>query len=1322
SDRRAWPEDNVAVPVETAGAGAEPADETALQILAPLRGDDDDLEAALSALAKFVDATTEGPGTVHPGMAAAAGGLYRSLAQRSTDEQYELLYKWTMPEGDRQSIRLFASVVPRSAPPRAFAREIGERPRETTFPVAQINGVRGLLGTGWILVTAADDVGRLRRLTSELESLADEGTPGAEELLLLARLAERRGDIEKITAALNVRLERLQAETPQPDQMLAQPAMVDAVIAAATLRHDALRPLSEQLFSKLVDRALAPAGEPLLPFLRVAHATAIQLNRGESGPDVLYRNRLSHWVPASGTNARQEQQGAVDGMWLVHEEHVLHLAGAGNDVLLFRYPLTGRFDFTCETQEGGPMGTDGGLVYGGLNFEALGRVSELNVRDTTGRHLLKKPCPFVRHDAQPTFNRVGIRFEEGNPTFLANLHPMFRDSDAALQSPWLGLRADGTRRPVFRNLKLTGNPEIPREVLLTVGSELRGWQSFFTDESLPPFAGVAVEDAFQPDWRMEAGVLSAGRRAPEEGHSRQSLLRYQRPLLDKESIGYEFYYEPDASGVHPAFGRVAFLIDPGGVRVHWITTGDLEWTGLSEDNELLEPLNRRGPRQLPLKENDWNGVTVARSDGKIAITLNGALIYERPVDTDADSTFGLYRDPTREAVQVRNVVLTGEWPAAAADELLQTIDDDGAKPNQDRQARNATVGESTVEANVRAVRRQAAALTAEARYRFLADWVFPDVKPSGIRLGGAFTQTDPSPLARRLDPVSHPTPVGGELVSPVLDLLATARELGRLEELVARVAEINAGADEYQQRAKVAMELMIRLELGDSVAAGDLAAKLYEQVEQSAPTTTADMWPETLAVYHGTEMSDAPPEVGELLRFLFQQRDQRRPKDERPQWHLLMTSLHGRMDARNVAGVRQKYPESVVLEDWLPMQRGRAATRGIGLTPAWWGRTTDGTIDHFSGHDYDWLIYRWPVQGNWALEADIRSGAATQVLAAGHYFGPRWNRDGFEIGQFRQGGSVETLADPLNKVDEWCRMRIAVEGSARTISINGKRVWQDEVSIPYDPWIGVRSWRAAKAQVRAVEIAGAPELPKKVSLAWDRDLTGWMPYYEEYAGWNGAHWTFDPEAGEEGELRARHRLDLTGSHYECLLYHQRPLADGDRLEYEFYYQPGEYAVHPALDRLAFLLDEAGVRLHWLTDGKYDRTPVAPDNTHAWEAGESTGTLPLKPGKWNRLAVSLRGDIARLELNGVDFLERELEPTNRRAFGLFHFGDRTGVRVRNITLSGDWPEDHGSGDEQELADPRLAAVNARRDKLTSVFTHDFVLAGLPDELFELQGEN
>ena len=54
------------------------------------------------------------------------------------------------------------------------------------------------------------------------------------------------------------------------------------------------------------------------------------------------------------------------------------------------------------------------------------------------------------------------------------------------------------------------------------------------------------------------------------------------------------------------------------------------------------------------------------------------------------------------------------------------------------------------------------------------------------------------------------------------------------------------------------------------------------------------------------------------------------------------------------------------------------------------------------------------------------------------------------------------------------------------------------------------------------------------------------------------------------------------------------LEDG-RIDYEFYFDPGKVMVHPALDRLAFLIEPEGVKIHRLTDGAYERSGLPPDN-------------------------------------------------------------------------------------------------------------------------------
>lgn len=659
-------------PAQTVESRLEACRRHTADVLAALR--EDDLKRALDSLGQAADLSRGIDPNQDDGTPASAGAIYRVLMQRSTDEQYDLLYEWSMPTDRRRSVRILSTLTPHDAPPREFARLLGERPRSTSFPVPEIGGVPGLFSTGWMLVQAADDVGRLSRLTTELEELSEQNVPHSDVLLLLARIADNRSDAAALTEALSSGAVRDSGAGMSPTN----PSGI--VLATAALTREELRPVSEEILASLEDSAEGPYIVRILPFLRMAHATAVQLHLGESGPEVLHTQRLKYWVAGSGMTADLSSQGAVDAMWLVHEAHILHLAGPRNDLLFFRYPLTGEFDFTCETQEGGIIGTDGGLVYGGLRFEALGSTQQLTVWDADLSHFFRRHCPFVRHEDRPTFNRVTIRSTDDGSTFAANLHPMWFDHSASKTSPWLGLSSSDIKRPLFRNFKLTGEPVIPREVRMSDGDELRGWQANFFGETQPNFTAVPSESVLiqspelpldNADWRIEDGVIQGRRLEPQPGATTQSLLRYQRPLLDGETITYEFFHRPGEFDVHPALGRLVFLIEPDGVRIHWITDGAREWTCLPEDNATLEPLNRRGPRPLPLVEGDWNRATLQLAGGKVTLSLNDAVIYERPLDEGADTTFGLYHDRTQSAVQVRNVVMTGDWPDSLPEDFLE---------------------------------------------------------------------------------------------------------------------------------------------------------------------------------------------------------------------------------------------------------------------------------------------------------------------------------------------------------------------------------------------------------------------------------------------------------------------------------------------------------------------------------------------------------------------------------------------------------------------------------------------------------------------------
>ena len=176
------------------------------------------------------------------------------------------------------------------------------------------------------------------------------------------------------------------------------------------------------------------------------------------------------------------------------------------------------------------------------------------------------------------------------------------------------------------------------------------------------------------DWHVIDGVLH-GRMdaAPESDKVVQSHLTYMRPLLDGESVSYEFFYDEGKTVVHPAIGRLTFLIESGGVRMHWLTDTDNEWTGLGADNAIVEPLSRRGPKAVPLKPSAWNAVVVKLVDGKASVSLNGEEIYERALDDVINRHIGFYHDRNSSAALIRNVVMKGDWPEKLSSEQQQKL-------------------------------------------------------------------------------------------------------------------------------------------------------------------------------------------------------------------------------------------------------------------------------------------------------------------------------------------------------------------------------------------------------------------------------------------------------------------------------------------------------------------------------------------------------------------------------------------------------------------------------------------------------------------------
>lgn len=642
------------VTAQDGGASAVEASKLAIAILQEVR--EENIEEALRLLGDASELTEKLSSSQD--LAAAVGGVARFLHQLDTDEQYELLKTWSFPAGDRKAVRVLTSVVPEIGPPAGFARALGQRPRKDTFAVSSVGSMPGLFCSAWTMIAAADDAGSLSQLIIELEGLANSEVANADFVLTLAKLRDTRSDVEDLKTLLTRRV-------AGGDGVPAPANRSDAVLVAAGIQREELCGLCEQIVTRLNTFDFKQGSSTFVPWLRRLRAVTILKARSpETDPRELFYATPELWVSANDQRAAMRTSGADESVWLTHEDHVKRLAGPGDDQLLFRYPLVGKFELkgeVAELEHGG-----GGMTYGGLAFDA--NATAFTLTEVQRGHSVDRVWPFVAPPEHRMFNRVNLRSDGDQVVFLSNLHPGYTGTavDCA-SSPWLGLRAFGDGRIIFRNLELVGEPIIPRQVNLIGAADLRGWTSTY-GESTPKFVvpfPTRTDDTVAPDpvWYLTDGVIHGkASETPAADMVAQSHLAYIRPCLEDETLSYEFYHEDGKTTAHPTLGRLAFLIEAGGVRIHWLTAGATEWTGIPEDNAIVEPLNRRGPGALPLKNGEWNSVEMAFAAGKIMISLNGEEIYHRPVDDLVGRHFGIYHDRNNSAAQIRNVILKGDWP------------------------------------------------------------------------------------------------------------------------------------------------------------------------------------------------------------------------------------------------------------------------------------------------------------------------------------------------------------------------------------------------------------------------------------------------------------------------------------------------------------------------------------------------------------------------------------------------------------------------------------------------------------------------------------
>lgn len=208
-------------------------------------------------------------------------------------------------------------------------------------------------------------------------------------------------------------------------------------------------------------------------------------------------------------------------------------------------------------------------------------------------------------------------------------------------------------------MQIVGQPSIPDEVALSGALALSGWHADYYREPFSPDGLPAQGEASGPIyWNRQGEEIVGSQQSHADDSFRESLLQYHRPLLEDGELAYEFYWDAKKSAVHPAIGRIAFLLSAEGVQTHQLTGGSLDRSGLAADSHTL----LTGSSPVPLKNESWHRAVLTLKGNALTIAVDGQQVAQLDLDPNEQRTFGLFHYRDASTARVRNVIHRGHWP------------------------------------------------------------------------------------------------------------------------------------------------------------------------------------------------------------------------------------------------------------------------------------------------------------------------------------------------------------------------------------------------------------------------------------------------------------------------------------------------------------------------------------------------------------------------------------------------------------------------------------------------------------------------------------
>lgn len=612
--------------------------------------------------------------------------ITKQLLKLTAQQRYDALFDqvWNMPI---LGLEQAAQITPQEEIPEPFIQAYKNYRKTDKLPFEQVTspGSYSMSLLEWMMRDAIE-LGKLDEIHAKLSELEKQKSDDlALAKLVLDKVQDNRMDLDLVRSQDADGKSVLRGEVAGPGPVLP----LDFEIVWHAIQDDASREDGIELAERLAERGFAN---------RTNHGLQgrflVSLGQLASDNPPATSDELIHFVKAddfSGINVQLGQP--LKSFWLEKSPGVWeHQVCASRSMLLFKYPLQGKFDiaFSCPDQTYGESGS----TLAGISMDFRGYLR--NVLFNTVGLRTEKSLPIENIQRDGLTNYILRRdTRAGTFTLLSEDNQVGTLLVGGDEFPFYGMQSMMHRKMSTHNLEITGDIIIPRSIPLVTPS-LLGWSAHFKMHKLPnvdyfpednqPASGATQSNTadLPYDWhRVDNRIESVDHARLREidrangipgeeprYQPREHWLYYVRPLCDGERVDFEFYQEDGKFSVHPTIDRIAIWFDEPEIRQHWITSDNGNWFGVNSTNRI-KASEKYALASAELRESEWNVGSLRREQDEIVLSVNGKDIYRQPVDPILGGRFGFFHDPTSFQVRLRNVVLTGDWPEQLPEDLFE---------------------------------------------------------------------------------------------------------------------------------------------------------------------------------------------------------------------------------------------------------------------------------------------------------------------------------------------------------------------------------------------------------------------------------------------------------------------------------------------------------------------------------------------------------------------------------------------------------------------------------------------------------------------------